>query len=225
MSLRDDDWPQGPLVGVDTETAADAEADRILSAALVHQDGTASTTTAWVVDPGADVAADAASPTEQVARPGRPAAQCLAELAEGITAALRAGIPVVAFDADAMLAILDAELERHRLPGVRARLGAPPAPVLDPLVLDRALDGDRPGRRRPVDLCGIYGVAERPGVLHTAEANAEAALDVVRAIGLVHPEVGRLPAGQVHAWLVTVERARAAGGGTADAEPRRQGRV
>lgn len=203
-------WADGPLLGFDTETTGvSPETDRIVTAALVHRDGAGIRTSTWLLDPGVEIPEGASAihgiTTARARAHGRPPREALAEVARRLVDALRSGTPVVAFNASFDLSILDAELTRHGLPTVAARLGRAPGPVLDPLVLDRALMRYRPGKRRLGDLCAVYGV--EPGAdLHTAQVDVIATLDVLRAIAGRHPEVAAMPADQVHAWQVTAHR-------------------
>lgn len=204
-------WADGPLLGFDTETTGvSPETDRIVTAALVRADRSGVRTATWLVDPGVEIPAGASAihgiTTAHARAHGEPPGQALAQLAHQLADALRAGTPVVAFNASFDLTILEAELTRHGLPTLAARLGRSPGPVLDPLVLDRALARYRPGKRRLGDLCGVYGVEPSAG-LHTAEVDVIATLDVLRAIASRHPEVAVMPADQVHAWQVEAHRA------------------
>jgi DNA polymerase-3 subunit epsilon len=203
-------WADGPLLGFDTETTGVSPgSDRIVTAALVRLDAAGVRATTWLLDPGVEIPDGASAihgiTTAHARAHGRPPAQALAEIAGELTEALATGTPVVAFNASFDLTILETELARHGLPTVAARLGRAPGPILDPLVLDRALARYRPGKRRLADLCAVYGV--RPSAeLHTAEVDVMATLDVLRAIGRRHPELAAMPAEQVHAWQITAHR-------------------
>lgn len=204
-------WVAGPLLGFDTETTGVSPVEhRIVSAALVRREGAASRVRTWLLDPGVPIPEGASAvhgiTTAQVAEHGRPAAEALEELAAALAADLAAGVPVVAFNAAYDLTLLEAELARHGLAPLADRLGGAIGPVLDPLVLDRALTGYRPGRRRLVDLCAAYGL-EPSGALHTAEVDVVTTLDVLAAIAERHPAVALMPPGQLHAWQATTHRA------------------
>lgn len=220
-------WSRGPLVGFDTETTGLCpRSDRIVTAAVVHRHAGLTRTTTWLADPGVDIPEPASAvhgiTTAHARTHGRPGAEVLAELAQCLADALRAGTPVVAFNAGFDLAILDAELTRHGLPALPARLGRTPRPVLDPLVLDRALHRYRPGTRRLVDLCAAYGVD--PGEdLHAADVDARATLDLLAAMARAHPALARLAADQVHVWQETAHRARVARRERARRSPARPG--
>ncbi len=203
-------WADGPLLGFDTETTGvSPETDRVVTAALVRHDRSGIRTTTWLVDPGVEIPAGATGihgiTTAHARAHGQPAGQALAEVARRLADALRAGTPVVAFNASFDLTILEAELTRHGLPTVAALLGRAPGPILDPLVLDRALARYRPGKRRLGDLCRVYGI-EPSAELHTAEVDVIATLDVLRALASRYPQVAAMPADQLHAWQVTAHR-------------------
>ena len=208
-------WHTGPFLGFDTETTGvRVRADRIVTAALVERTGTGpaatTTVTTWLADPGIEIPAAAAAihgvTTEIARRDGRPAAQVVDEIAERLTAAQRAGTPVVAFNAAFDLTILDAELARYGLPTLPERLGRPVSPVLDPLVLDRGVDRYRRGKRTLTDLCAHYRVTTADA-LHRADADVVATLDVLAAIVGRYAELQGQSLDELHAWQVAKHRA------------------
>ena len=147
--------------------------------------------------------------TEQARARGRAPREALDEVASVLVATWRAGIPVVAFNAGYDLSLLDAELDRHGLPTVPQRLGRAAGPVIDPLVLDRAEERYRPGKRRLGDLCAVYGVAT-PDALHAAHVDVVATLDLLDAMVARFPhlaelDLATLQAYQVHAHLSWAE--------------------
>lgn len=184
-------WLEAGVVGFDTETTGvDVDVDRIVSAALVHRAGCTgpggagpvTTVRTWLLDPGVEIPPGATGihgiTTDQARRLGRPAPVALDEIAEVLVAAQRRGEAVVAYNASFDLTLLDVELRRHGLRTVPERLGRDVAPVLDPFVLDRALDPYRPGPRRLGDLCERYGVTVADA-LHSADVDVLATLDVL----------------------------------------------
>lgn len=215
--MRTDGWA-GPVVGFDTETTGvDVRSDRIVTAALVRRHGTATTVTTWLLDPGVPVPPDATAvhgvTTAHARNHGRPPAEALAEVADALAATLARGEPVVAFNAAFDLSILDAELARHGLPSLSDRLARDVRVVLDPLVLDRTLDGARPGRRRLCDLVEVY-CGGRAGGLHRADVDARATLAVLDGLArrfphLVHADLHDLHDHQVRAHHAWVERRNA----------------
>ncbi|GII98647.1 DNA polymerase-3 subunit epsilon [Sediminihabitans luteus] len=201
-------WTDGPLIGFDTETTGvDVTSDRIVTAALVHRDpagGTVART--WLLDPGVEIPAEAAAihgiTTEHARAHGRPPADALDEIAAELATAAARGVPVVAYNAAFDLTLLDAELVRHGLRTLPERLGHPVRPVVDPLVLDRALDRYRKGKRRLGDLCEHYGVQAGAEGLHTADVDVVATLDVLAAIVAVHDDVTALDLAALHSFQI-----------------------
>lgn len=197
-------WAAGRLVGFDTETTGvDVTNDRIVTAALVIRDGLhgLSRTRTWVIDPGVEIPEAASAihgiTTEYARRHGRPPAEVLEELAVAISGAMADGVPVVAYNAAFDLTILEYELARHGLRTVTERLGRTPGPAIDPLVLDRALDRYRPGKRRLENLAQFYSVVAS-GDLHAADVDVEATLDVLGALVARFPELAEVDLVAMH---------------------------
>ncbi|WP_405521984.1 3'-5' exonuclease [Streptomyces canus] len=181
-------WYEGPLAAFDTETTGvDVETDRIVSAAVVVQDaaGTRPRVSRWLVNPGVPVPAGATAvhglTDEHLQLNGRWPAPVMFEIAEALAEQAAAGRPLVVMNAPFDLTLLDRELRRHRASSLDRWLDSAPLLVLDPRVLDKHLDRYRKGRRTLTDLCEHYGV-ELAGA-HDAAADAQASLDVVRALG------------------------------------------
>lgn len=208
-------WIDGPLLGFDTETTGlDVGSDRIVTAALVRRDETGTHVRTWLLDPGVDIPEGASAihgiTTEHARTHGEPAALALEEIAAVLADAIGGGVPVVAYNAAYDLCILGAELRRHGLATLSERLGRDVVGVIDPLVLDRAEDRYRSGKRKLVDLCGFYQIADA-GRLHTADVDVVATLDVLAAIVVRYPHLGDLDLERLHAYQVTAHRAWAEG--------------
>lgn len=208
-------WTQGALLGFDTETTGiDVEQDRIVTAALVRRDATGTHVRTWLIDPGVEIPAAAAAIhgiTTEVARAqGVEPAGALEEIATDLAAALSRNVPVVAYNASFDLGLLDAELRRHGLRTLPERLGTGVAPVIDPLVLDRANARYRPGKRKLADLCKVYSVTD-DGNLHTADVDVVATLDVLEKIVRAYPQLGELSLGDLHTYQVGAHREWAEG--------------
>ena len=209
-------WPFGPLLGFDTETTGvNPSQDRLVTAALIRRtertiggDRQQSVTT-WLADPGVEIPEAASAvhgvTTERVRAEGRPVAEVLAEVSDLLVTAMAAGTPVVAFNASYDLTLMEAELARHGLPTMRSRLGRELGPIADPLVLDRAVDRYRKGKRRLGDLCEVYGV-QVDEALHTAEVDVTATLDVLEALAIAHPQVSELGPEQLVAFQARAHR-------------------
>ncbi|MBI9114098.1 exonuclease domain-containing protein [Sanguibacter suaedae] len=203
-------WTAGPLLGFDTETTGvDVRNDRIVTAALVRRDAGGTQVRSWLIDPGVDIPEEAAAihgiTTEHARTHGESPGTALDAIADQLAQALNDGVPVVAFNATFDLCILDAELARHGLSSMADRLGRDVSPVIDPLVLDRAVDRYRRGKRKLVDLCGVYGVADTDN-LHTADVDVVATLDVLDAMARRHPDLAELELTALHAYQVAEHR-------------------
>ncbi|CAM5782652.1 DNA polymerase III subunit epsilon OS=Cellulomonas persica OX=76861 GN=CPE01_19410 PE=4 SV=1 [Cellulomonas persica] len=194
-------WAKVPLLGFDTETTGvDVRRDRVVSAALVRRDATGSHVRTWLIDPGIEIPAAAGAihglTTEHVRAHGAEPGPALDEIADEIAAALLGGSALVAYNADFDLAVLDAELERHGRAPLAQRLGGAVRPVLDPMVLDRMADPTREGGRRLVDLCEHHDVVT--GLLHTADADALATLDVLERVISASPALAAAGPQELH---------------------------
>jgi DNA polymerase-3 subunit epsilon len=208
-----------------------AREDRVVTAALVRRrpDGSQQTRT-WLIDPGVEIPARATAihgiTTERARAEGRRPAEALEEVAAALVECLAAGVPVLAFNAQYDLRILEAELARHGLATLAQRLGGPLAPVIDPLLIDRGVDRYRPGKRKLVDLIAVYGL---PGSdnLHDALEDVRQAIGVFDAIERRHQQIAALDAAALHQWQVprhrewaeSFNRWLAARGRTPDADP------
>ncbi|MCL2850723.1 MAG: exonuclease domain-containing protein [Micrococcales bacterium] len=193
-------WP-GAVLGFDTETTGvDVENDRIVTAALVRRDADGTHVRTWLLNPGVEIPQVAVQihgiTTEQARTQGVAPADALAQIADVLVASVRSGVPVVAFNARFDLRLLDAELVRHQLPTLPDRLGHAVRPVLDPLVLDRALDPDRPGPRTLGDLCAVHEVPT--GSLHSADADVVATLDLLARLVARHPTLATTDLDTLH---------------------------
>jgi DNA polymerase III subunit epsilon len=175
-------WHNGPMLAFDTETTGiDPLQARIVSVCLARcEAGSAPHIDTWLIDPGIEIPAEAAAvhgiTTLMAQRDGQPPPEVLEEVAEALVAAWCAGLPVVAMNAAYDLSVVEAELARHRLLQLGARLHGRPMLVIDPLVIDRHLDRYRPGKKRLEDLCRFYRVQLENA--HTADADALAAARV-----------------------------------------------
>ncbi|MEV6207830.1 3'-5' exonuclease [Kitasatospora sp. NPDC051914] len=208
-------WLGASLLAFDLETTGtDIENDRIVTAALVRlePDGSASAERHWLVDPGIPIPEQATAihgiDTERARGRGVPAAGAVEEITRAIAEALGSGIPLVIMNARYDLSLLDRECRRHGVTPLSARLGGTPAPVIDPLVLDKHADRYRRGKRNLQALCTHYGVTLDGA--HQAGADAVAAAGVARRLGEVFPAVGGVPLADLHALQVRAAAEQAA---------------
>ncbi|MGW2345569.1 exonuclease domain-containing protein [Streptomyces sp. NPDC001661] len=210
-------WYEGPLAAFDTETTGvDVENDRIVSAAVVVQDaaGTRPRVTRWLVNPGVPVPPGATEvhglTDEHLQRNGRWPAPVMEEVGRALAEQAAAGRPLVVMNAPFDLTLLDRELKRHRNSALSHYLETASLCVIDPRVLDKHLDRYRKGRRTLTDLCEHYEV-ELAGA-HDAGADAQASLDLVRAVGRrFASRLDRLSAAELHTLQAVWHAAQARG--------------
>jgi DNA polymerase-3 subunit epsilon len=215
-------WLEQTMVGFDTETTGvDTATDRIITAAIITRDGAGGSETrrTWLIDPGVEIPAAATAihgiTTLQASAEGAPPAEALNEIATILASALSSGTPIVGFNVTYDLAILESDLARHGLSTLTERLGlSSPAdirPIIDPLVLDRHLTPYRQGKRKLIDLCGVYGVVVDDDHLHSADADVGATLDLISAMGRHHPTLGDVAIEDLHDLQVSAHKRWAEG--------------
>lgn len=210
-------WYEGPLAAFDTETTGvDVETDRIVSAAVVVQDapGTRPRVARWLVNPGVPVPEAATAvhglTDEHLQREGRWPAPVMEEIARTLAEQTARGRPLVVMNAPFDLTLLDRELRRHRASSLDHWFETTPLQVLDPRVLDKHLDRYRKGRRTLTDLCAHYEVVLDGA--HDAAADAQAAMDVVRAVGRrFSARLARLSPAELHTLQAVWHAAQARG--------------
>jgi len=181
MSLLERDLAVFDLetTGVDVRTA------RIVTAcvALLDASGALVARRDWLADPGVEIPEGAAAihgvTTERARAEGRPAAEVVSEIVAELRHQLGAGRPLVVYNAPYDLSLLAHEAARH---GVAPLVD--PAPVVDPLVIDKAVDRYRKGKRTLEVAAAHYGVALDGA--HDAGVDAIAAGQVARAIAEMH---------------------------------------
>lgn len=195
--------------GFDTETtSADPLTARIVTAAIVVTGGgKPDWSQSWLINPGVPSEPGAIEAhgisDERAATEGADPKVALDEIADKVVAALTFGMPLVAFNASFDWTVLDCDLTRNGLLSLSERLsGWEPVSLLDPFVIDKAVDRYRRGKRKLGNVCEHYGVTLTDW--HTADADAWAALRVMDAIADRYPDLGEMGAaalfGQQQAW-------------------------
>lgn len=207
-------WYEGRLAGFDLETTGvDVEKDRIVTACAVACGGGHPTQSAvWMADPGIEIPEEAAKvhgiTTERARAEGRPAAEVVEQLVAALAECVLAGQPIVAMNASFDLTILDREARRHGVQPLVDIVGDD-LRVVDPRVLDKAVDKFRRGGRKLEDLCRTYGV--RLDGAHSADADAIAACRVVWRIATTKPQIGGSSLAVLHASQIEWAREQAEG--------------
>lgn len=193
-------WADGPLCAFDLETTGvDVEVDRIVTASVVRIDGPTPRVRSWLADPGVEIPAGATKvhgiTTEHARSHGSPAGDVASEVAQALKAALFAGYPLVIFNAAFDLSLLDRECRRHGLPVLgESRV---PLRVIDPLVIDRATEPRRKGKRTLEVVAQVHGVP--PWEAHTSEGDCLATARVAW-FQAKRTEVGALSLDELQVW-------------------------
>lgn len=177
--------------GVDVETA------RIVTAciAVLDADGEVVERWDWMADPGVEIPEAAAAvhgiTSERARAEGRASELVVAEIAQTLRTLFGLGIPVVVYNAPYDLSLLDRECRRNELEPLVG-----PAPIVDPLVLDKQLDTYRKGKRTLEAAAAHYGVPLDDA--HDAGADAIAAGRVAQALVAARPDELDIPVDDLH---------------------------
>jgi DNA polymerase-3 subunit epsilon len=162
-------------------TGVDVATDRIVTAhvGVLDAKGRQIASRSWIADPGIPIPDGAAAihgiTTERARREGRDARSVVAEITASLRALLDQDVPVVAYNASYDFSLLFHECVRH---GVTPLVS--PSPVIDPLVIDKAVDRYRRGKRTLEVVAEHYAVAL--DAAHEASADAIAAGRVAQAL-------------------------------------------
>ncbi|WP_091233079.1 exonuclease domain-containing protein [Microbacterium sp. 3J1] len=162
-------------------TGVDVESDRIVTAhvGLLDAHGREIAARDWFADPGIDIPAGATAvhgiTTAQARSHGRPVGQVVAEVIAALRSLLAQGVPVVAYNASYDFSLLANEARRHGVIPLDD-----PSPIIDPLVIDKAYDRYRPGKRTLQVVAALYAVSLEDA--HEAAADAVAAGRVAQAL-------------------------------------------
>lgn len=169
-------WHERRMMALDFEsTGVDPETARPVSACIAWVGGGEATELRrWLINPGVPIPAEATAvhgvTDEQVAADGIAASDAVEGVLGELDLARAEQMPLVVMNARYDLTLLDREHRRHFGEGAPAELLRP---VVDPMVIDRALDKWRKGKRTLTDLCATYRV-NLDGA-HAADADAVAA--------------------------------------------------
>jgi len=207
--FRTPDWARA--VGVfDLETTGvDVVNDRIVTAhvGVLDASGTVLRAHDWLADPEVPIPEGATAvhgvTTERARAEGRPVTEVVAEVIAALREIFDAGMPVVAYNAPFDFSLLKHEAVRHGIAPISA-----PAPVIDPLVIDKTYDRWRKGKRTLSVVADHYDIRLRDA--HEAAADAVAAGRVAQA--LADRFAGWLPetAEELHTRQISWARAQAA---------------
>ena len=177
------------LAVFDTETTGlDTRHARIVTCfvGVIGADGAVQESHSWLADPGVEIPEQAAAvhgvTTEMARERGRNAAEVVAEIGQKVGSYLATGVPVVAYNASYDFSLLHHEMVRYGITPL-----AEPRPIIDPLVIDRAVDTYRKGKRTLGMAAAHYLVSLEDS--HQADADAIAAGRVAQAIIRAHSDI------------------------------------
>ena len=195
-------WADGPMAAFDLETTGtDVEVDRIVTASVVRIDGRTPRVRSWLADPGVEIPAGATEvhgiSTEHARSHGGPAADVVEQVRDALEGALFDGGPLVIFNASFDLSLLDRECRRHGVP-VLGEVRAP-LRVVDPLVIDRATDPYRKGKRTLEIVAALHKVPLSKEEAHTSAGDCLAAARVAWCQARRTP-VGALGLDELQVW-------------------------
>jgi DNA polymerase-3 subunit epsilon len=162
-------------------TGIDVTTSRIVSAnvSVIGPDGNALERNDWLADPGIEIPLQASTvhgiTTQRAREEGRPAAEVVAEILDSIRSVLARGLALTVYNAPYDLTLLKHEARRYGLDPL-----VNPSPIIDPLVIDKAVDRFRKGKRTLEAAAAVYGVELIDA--HDAGADAIAAGRVAQAI-------------------------------------------
>lgn len=191
------------LLGVfDLETTGiDVETSRIVSAhvGVIDANGTVIEERAWLADPGVEIPAQASAvhgiTTERARAEGRPAAEVVAEIVAALEDLVARGLAITIYNAPYDLSLLHHEAVRHGVAPLHE-----PVPIIDPLVLDRAVDKYRKGKRTLEAAAAFYGVDLTDA--HDAGADAVAAGRIAQALAGKYGDQLAISGADLHALQV-----------------------
>lgn len=189
------------LLGFDTETTGTSSQDAIVSASLVLRNPASGyegdSISEWVINPHRPMnpAAGAVNgfTDEYLEAHGSEPQDALTQIAEAVRQAQAKNIPLLAYNAPFDVRMLRTDMEHWNLePLPKALL------TVDPLVIDRAVS-KRSGKRNLAMTTAYYGV--RPhGDFHDATADTVAAVDLIKPMTVLYPQVGALRLAELMTW-------------------------
>ena len=199
--MNDTLWWEQPAVAFDTEsTGVSVELDRIVTIALVHLGEGVPRPERYLVDPGVEIPAEATAihgvTTEQARAEGVKPGPALESTAGALALAMSRGQAVIGMNLSFDLSLLHFECLRHGVETLSARLDGAVRPVVDVLVLDKAVDTYRRGSRKLDALCAQYGVTHHGA--HDSAYDALASAMVAAKIAQAYAKVSELSLDELH---------------------------
>lgn len=172
------------MLSFDLETTGtDPKTCRIVTSAMISIEGRERKDQELLADPGVDIPEQATAvhgiTTEYARENGRPHDEVLAQTIATIRGAWQRGATLVVYNAPYDLSVLRALEPSFTVDGL----------VFDPLVVDRAMDPYRKGKRRLENVCEHYGIELTNA--HEATADAVAAARVAWKLAKKYPQLAQ----------------------------------
>lgn len=215
MSPVNSPWHLGMLCAFDTETTgADPESARLVTACIAYVDGTGKIPPEprnYLIDPGCEIPAEAAAihgiTTEHAREHGEQPGPAVHEISGELLRSAAALIPLIAYNAPFDFTVLDRETRRLDLKPFGPEMEDAKGLVVDPYVIDKAVDPYRKGRRTLGAVAEFYGVkADRA---HDAAGDAITAARVAWKIAHRHPHIAAMSPTELYAFQVKAKRDQA----------------
>lgn len=178
-------------------TGVNVNVDRVVTAHIgrIDASGQPIERADWLVNPGVIIPDGAAAvhgiTTERAVAEGADAATAIVEIIDELSRLRDSGLPLVAYNAAYDLTLLAREAQRYGVSPFE------PGVVIDPLIIDKAVDRYRRGKRTLTVACEVYGVALDGA--HEASADAIAAGRVAQALVRRYPDLAGLAPEELHA--------------------------
>lgn len=176
------------LAVFDTETTGiDTRRDRLVTAYLgiIDPAGDVVESHSWLANPGVEIPERAAAvhgiTTEKAVAEGSDPKSVVTEIVSLLRSTLARGIPLVVYNATFDLSLIRHEALRHGIDPL-----VDPKPIIDPLVIDRAVDRFRKGKRTLDSVSAHYGVVNPAA--HNAEGDAVTTGLVVKQMAARFPD-------------------------------------
>ncbi|WEV41559.1 exonuclease domain-containing protein [Bifidobacterium sp. ESL0682] len=189
------------LLGFDTETTGTGAKDAIVSASLVLRNPAegyeGDVVAEWMINPHRHISEGASRVNgftdEFLEANGAEPGDAIASIAAIVTAAQNKHIPLLAYNAPFDVRMLSGDLKRWDLDPLPDELL-----VVDPLVIDREIS-KRHGKRTLTYTTEYYGI-EPHGDFHDATADTTAAVDLIKPMSTLYPQVGNLKLADLMDW-------------------------
>jgi DNA polymerase-3 subunit epsilon len=186
------------LAVFDTETTGiNTRDDRLVTAyvGIVNRAGDLLESRSWLANPGVPIPDRAAEvhgiTTEKAVSEGADAAQVVGEVVDVLRDIISRPLPLVVYNASFDLSLIHYEALRHGVTPLDN-----PRPVIDPLVIDRALDRYRKGKRTLETVSSHYGVINPAA--HDARGDAITTGLVVHKLVESFPDQLSMTADELH---------------------------